>query len=397
MLKSELLEIIAGGEDSYTEFKRDVSQRSDFAGELVAFANTNGGQIIVGVADDGSILGVTNPQQTEEAIVNLARNNCVPSITPIIDRVDIDGHIVFVVQVSRRVGVPHENNSGQCYIRVGSSKRLCTPHERARMLQEASLVHFDESPVARTTVADLDLDAFAKYYQKIFEQPFAEADVPLASMLENMRFLVKDLDGTARLSIAGLLLFGQQPQDFLYYARISAVRWAGIEAGETIIDRQEIMGRLAQQIDQAEAFILRNTRLSTKIEGVRQIDQPEYPRPALREAIVNAVAHRDYSLAGAQILLYIFDDRIEIRSPGVLPNSVTLDNIRTHYSRPRNETLARVLFNLGYVNTLGSGVPRMIRLQQEQAGRAPDFAVGDAQFLVRLWSRYWQTFQQPNQ
>ena len=265
------------------------------------------------------------------------------------------------------------------------------------MLQEASLVHFDESPVARTTVAALDLDAFAKYYQKIFEQPFAEADVPLASMLENMRFLVKDLDGTARLSIAGLLLFGQHPQDFLYYARISAVRWAGIEAGETIIDRQEIMGRLAQQIDRAEAFILRNTRLSTKIEGVRQIDQPEYPRPALREAIVNAVAHRDYSLAGAQILLYIFDDRIEIRSPGVLPNSVTLDNIRTHYSRPRNETLARVLFNLGYVNTLGSGVPRMIRLQQEQAGRTPDFAVGDAQFLVRLWSRYWQTFQQPNQ
>ncbi|MFN8492303.1 MAG: ATP-binding protein [Caldilineaceae bacterium] len=292
MLKSELLEIIAGGEDSYTEFKRDVSQRSDF---------------------------------------------------------------------------------------------------------EASLVHFDESPVARTTVADLDLDTFAKYYQKIFEQPFAEADVPLAAMLENMRFLVKDLDGTARLSIAGLLLFGKQPQDFLYYARISAVRWAGIEAGETIIDRQEIMGRLAPQIDQAEAFILRNTRLSTKIEGVRQIDQPEYPRPALREAVVNAVAHRDYSLASAQILLYIFDDRIEIRSPGVLPNSVTLDNIRTHYSRPRNETIARVLFNLGYVNTLGSGVPRMIRLQQEQAGRAPDFAVGDAQFLVRLWSRYWQTFQQHDQ
>ncbi len=396
MTQAELLEILAMGEDSYVEFKRDISQRSDFAGELVAFANTDGGQVFVGVADDGSILGITNPQQIEEAIINIARNNCVPPITPLINRMDLDGRIVLIVDIPRRLGAPHENNSGQCYIRVGSSKRLCTPHERARMLQEASLVHYEESPVARTTLADWDLDAFAKYYQKIFEQPLTEAEVPLTSMLENMRFLVKTLAGTAHLSLAGLLLFGKQPQDFLYYARISAVRWAGLEAGEIIIDRQEIMGRLADQIDQAEAFILRNTRLSTKIDSVRQTDQLEYPRPALREAIVNAVAHRDYSLAGAQILLYIFDDRIELRSPGTLPNSVTLDNIRTHYSRPRNETVARVLFNLGYVNTLGSGIPRMIRLMQEQTGRAPDFEVSSAQFLVRLWSRYWQIFQPNN-
>lgn len=122
------------------------------------------------------------------------------------------------------------------------------------------------------------------------------------------------------------------------------------------------------------------------IEGVRQTDRREYPRPAIREAIVNAVVHRDYSLDSAQILLYIFDDRIEIRSPGTLPNSVTLDNIRTHYSKPRNETIARILLNLGYVNRLGSGVPRMIRLMRQHVGRAPDFEVNNAQFLVRLWA-----------
>lgn len=393
MTQGELLALIAGGEDSYTEFKRDLSQRSDFAGEIVAFANTQGGQIVVGVADDGNVLGVPDPRQAEETIVNLARNNCIPAIVPLIERVDVAGQVVLVVQVMRRTGVPHENNSGQCFIRVGSSKRLATPHERARMLQEATLVHFDESPVARTTLAELDLEEFAKYYQRIYEQPLAETDVPLPRMLENMRFLVNDIDGELRLSIAGLLLFGQRPQDFFPHAFISAVRWAGVVAGETILDRQEIGGRLAQQIDQAEAFILRNTRLSTVIEGARQLDLPEYPRPALREALVNAVAHRDYSLTNAQILLYIFADRIELRSPGVLPNSVTLDNIRTHYSKPRNETIARVLFNLGYVNRLGSGVPRIIRLMQEHTGRAPDFEVGSAQFLVRLWSKWWQTAQ----
>ncbi len=252
----------------------------------------------------------------------------------------------------------------------------------------SGLLHFDETPVSRTTIEDLDTAAFAHYYRQIFNLELAHAEVPLPRMLANMRFLVPDLGDDKRLSVAGLLLFGNQPQDFLYHARISAVRWAGNVAGEEIIDRQEIGGRLPEQVKQAEAFTLRNTRLSTRIDGVQQEDTYEYPRPVIREALVNAVAHRDYSLSGAQILLYIFADRWELRSPGTLPNGVTLDNIRTHYSKPRNETVARVLFNLGYVNTLGSGVPRMIRLMKEHAGREPGFEVLEQQFLVRLWSRW---------
>jgi ATP-dependent DNA helicase RecG len=206
-------------------------------------------------------------------------------------------------------------------------------------------------------------------------------------MLENMRFLVQDFKGDKRLSVASVLLFGKRPQDFMYHARISAVRWAGNEAGEDIIDRQEITGCLPEQIEHAEAFCWRNTRLSTRIKAVRQEDFYQYPRPVLREAIVNAVAHRDYSLIGAQTLLYIFDDRLEIRSPGTLPNSVTLDNIRTHYSKPRNELVARLLSNLGYVNILGSGIPRIIRLMGELGSHPPDFEVSSSQFLVRLWGR----------
>jgi ATP-dependent DNA helicase RecG len=384
--REQLLEWIAGGEDSFTEFKRDVSQRSDFAGEMIAFANSEGGQILVGVEDDGTIVGVAEPRRVEEAILNIARQNCNPSLLPLIDRVEINGAIVLSVTVPRRLGVPYENNSGQCYIRAGSTKRLCTPHERARLLQMAGLFHFEETPVSRTSIDDLDVAAFGAYYRRIYERPLESAEMPLPRMLENMRLLVTDLDGAHRLSVAGLLLFGKQPQDFLYHARISAVRWLGTEAGETILDRKEIGGRLPEQIDQAEQFVLRNSRLSTIIEGAQQNDRYEYPRPALREAIVNAVAHRDYSIAGAQILCYLFDDRLELRSPGTLPNSVTLDNIRAHYSRPRNELIARVLFNMGYVNTLGSGVPRMIRLIRERAGRDPEFEVSSAQFLVRLWS-----------
>ena len=385
MDKLELYDLIAGGEDSFIEFKRNVTQRTDFADEMIALANTEGGQILVGVDDDASIPGVADERQVEESIVNIARNNCKPALDITIDRVEADRQIVLVVTVPRRAGPPYEDNSGRCYIRVGSSKRLATPEERARLLQAAGLLHFDETPVSRTGLNDMDIDAFGAYYQHIFNQPLSKAEVPLSRMLKNMRFLVYDLNNDERLSVASLLLFGKRPLDFMYHARISAVRWAGNEAGEDIIDRQEIGGRLPQQIKQAEAFCRRNTRLSTHIEAARHEDTYQYPRPVLREAIINAVAHRDYSLAGAQTLLYIFDNRLEIRSPGSLPNSVTLDNIRTHYSKPRNELIARVLFNLGYVNTLGSGIPRMIRLMQQQGSPLPDFEVTSGQFLLRLW------------
>ena len=160
MDRLELYELIAGGEDSYTEFKRDTTQRSDFAGEMVALANTEGGQILVGVDDNGVIVGVSSPQQTEEAIINIARNNCVPSLVPLIDRVDTDQGMVLVVKVPRRDGPPYENNSGQCYIRVGSTKRLASPQERARLLQSAGLIHYDETPVPRTGISDLELGRF---------------------------------------------------------------------------------------------------------------------------------------------------------------------------------------------------------------------------------------------
>jgi ATP-dependent DNA helicase RecG len=254
----------------------------------------------------------------------------------------------------------------------------------------AGLVHYDEIPVPKTEIDDLSLDAFGAYYQRIYEAPLSAAEVPLPRLLENMRFVVRDVEDHARLSLAGLLLFGKRPQDFLYYARISAVRWQGREAGESLIDRQEITGRLPEQIDHAVAFIERNTPLATIIKDVQHTDRPQYPRPVLREAVVNAVAHRDYSVTGAQILLYVFDDRVEVRSPGGLPNTVTLDNIRTHYSKARNETIARVLFNLGYVNSLGSGIPRMIRLMRQHVGREPELdvigqSIAGQQFLVRLW------------
>lgn len=385
MDKLELFERVAAGEDSFTEFKREIGDNDKFANELIAFANTEGGQVFVGVDDDGTIVGIEDLQRTEERIVNIGRDKSVPPMDLLIEKVDVNGKKVIVVHVPQRSGRPYENQRRQCYIRVGSTKRLAD--ERACLLEAAGLFHFEETPVPRTGAADLDEKAFDEYYRRIYEAPLNEAEVPLIRILENMRFAVQDLTGATRLSVAGLLLFGQRPQDYLFHSRVSVVRWAGPEPGEEIIDRQEVLGRLPQIIEATESFILRNTQLSTRITGAQQQDIYQYPRPAIREAIVNAVAHRDYSLSGAQVRIFIFDDRLEAYSPGRLPNGVTLDNVRTHFSKPRNEIIARALLNLGYVNILGSGIPRMIRLTREHSGREPDFELRDDLFVVRLWGR----------
>jgi ATP-dependent DNA helicase RecG len=387
MDKLGLFERIAAGEDSFTEFKREIESPDAFASELIAFANTGGGQILVGVDNAGTIFGVDDPQRTEERIINIGRNNCVPPLDLLIEKVDVNGVKVIVVHVPQRLGRPYENKRGQCFIRVGSTKRLASADERARLPEAAGLFHFEETPVPRTSLEDLDEEAFARYYRRVYEAPLERTEVPLPQTLVNMRFAVQDLTGERRLSVAGLLLFGRRPQDHLFYSRISVVRWAGLEAGEEIIDRQEVLGQLPQLIEAAESFILRNTQLSTHIASARQQDFYQYPRPAVREAIVNAVAHRDYSLSGSQIRVFIFNDRLEVYSPGRLPNGVTLNNIRTHFSKPRNEIIARALLNLGYVNVLGSGIPRMIRLMREHGGREPDFELRDELFFVRLWGR----------
>jgi len=386
MDKLQLYELIAGGEDSFVEFKRDVSQRSDFAAEMVAFANTQGGRILVGVDDDGTIFGVADAKKTEEAILNISRDNVVPALQITIDRVNDNDKTVLVVQVPRRAGHPYENNSGQCHIRVGSTKRLATPQERARLLQAAGLVHFDETPVPGTSVGDFDIAAFEVFLQKALSTSVAETNLPFQQLLLNRRLMSPDLDDVPRLSVGGLLLFGRDPQKHMPQARISAVCWKGDVTGETILDRQEITGRLPQLIDQAETFLRRNTTQASQIQGFKREDRPQYPIEALREAVVNAVAHRDYSRETAQIRLFIFDSRIEIHSPGGLPNSVTLENMKTGFSASRNRLIVQLLFNLGYMGSFGTGIPRMFRLMKDNNSAEPKLVISDAEFTVTLFA-----------
>lgn len=318
--------------------------------------------------------------------MNICRQNCIPAVRPLVELVEVNGKIVLVLEV-QGPDRPYKTNRGVYHIRVGSTKREASQQELMRIFQRAGAIYYDEQPVVDTGLDDLDLSFFENYYQQQFDGVLEEAGVALPDLLKNMKLLTEQ-NGTLLLTVAGLLLFGKDPQRHLPYTRLSAIRFAGTEVSEQMDDRKEITGKLSEIIDQTLVFIRRNTRTAAKIEGLKREDLPQYDEIALREAVVNAVAHRDYSITGSQIRLFIFDDRIEIRSPGRLPNTITLENIRVGVHAERNPRLCTILTHLGYMSDIGTGIPRLIiRLTKRLSGREPEFETVDEEFRVHIWAR----------
>ena len=382
-----------GSEDQQREFKRLIDNPESLAGEIVAFANSEGGTLYLGVDDNGSVVGVDDAEATFQTLVNICRDRCIPPISPTIETQTIAGKALIVLTVAPALNrlKPYRTAGGRFYIRVGKDKKDATGRELVRIAQAAGELHYDESPVLGASLADLSLPAFEAYHELQYglalEAQLAQSGITLATLLRNLR-LLHELDGEQVLSVAALLVFGESPQRFMPQSRLSAVAFAGNDEDSDILDRREITGRLPQIIDETRLFLERNIRVPAREHGFGREDLWLYDRKALGEAVVNAVAHRDYSLSGSQIRLFLFGDRIEVRSPGRLPNSITLENIRLGVHAERNRAIATFLTQLGYMSAIGTGVPRLIiRLSRELSGREPEFALVGEELRVRIWAR----------
>lgn len=390
---ADVLAEIAHGEGQQREFKRQIDNPESVADEIVAFANSDGGALYLGVDDSGRVVGVSDAEATFQALTNICRDRCIPPISPVIEQLTVNNHEVVVLTVRPELNrqKPYRTAGGRFYIRVGKDKKDATGRELIRIAQAAGELHYDESPVLGTSLADLDRAAFAAYHQLQFglslEAHLEQSGMELTTLLRNLR-LLHDLDGEWALSVAGLLVFGQTPQRFMPHSRLSAVAFAGDNEDSDILDRREIVGRLPTIIDDTRAFLERNIRAPAREHGFGREDILLYDRKAVGEAVVNAVAHRDYSLSGSQIRVFLFRDRLEVRSPGRLPNSVTLENIKLGVHVERNRAIATLLTQLGYMSAIGTGVPRLIvRLSRALAGREPDFELVGEELRVRIWAR----------
>lgn len=388
------------GEDSHWEFKQlefagdkpKSPRRDELADEFAAFANTDGGTVLCGVTDSGEVQGMSRAQMDalERILVEICTDAIKPPIRPTILRREVEEGQPFLL-----VGIPkgadvHESPGG-CYLRVGSTKRKMTNDERLRLAQrrgQARFLWLDKQPIPETGFGTLD-----EALWKPLLSP--EGAINPESALEKMGLLTRDENETTRATAAGVLLCSRTPEQWLPNACITATCYRGEARASGQIDTQTITGPLNEQIENALAFAIRNMRVGAYKNPAR-IDLPQYSEAALFEAIVNAVAHRDYSIRSSRIRVSMFAERIEINSPGGLPNNLTLDSMELRQST-RNETIASVLGRIPVRNVRGAGnrqffmerrgdgVPTIRRETQELSGKLPEYRlIDDAELSLKI-------------
>jgi len=367
---------IQDGEGLNTEFKTSAGYSDDLAADLIAFANTSGGVILFGVSDDGEIVGIEEIDKLGKLLDNISRDKCVPPLTILPEKLMVDEKAVLVVHVPTGAERPYSTNRGVHYIRTFSGRRQASREELLRIFQAAQSLYYDEQVIAQADLAALDYSYFEYFLMQAYGKKLEDFHVGKEQLLTNLR-LVKDGHPT----LAGLLLLGREPQTFLPYAQINAAQFAGIDVVDAPSDRKDLTGKLADQLEGAMRFLNVHLRVQHKINGFEPERFPELPEEALREALVNALVHRDYTVRGP-IRLFVFRDRIEIHSPGKPPNSVELETMRLGAHVPRNPMLMSHFAKLGYVTSLGSGIPRMIRLVAQKIGKEPDLIVRDFETVV---------------
>lgn len=360
METEELLAIIARDEDSRHQFKADVNNASSLAAEMVAFSNSAGGLILIGVNNnDGSRSGLTRDDigRINQIIANAATNNVRPPINPVTENIQLPDGLVIVVHVERGISRPYLDTQGFIWVKNGSDKRKVTAREELqRMFQEAALIHADETPVGGSSVADIDLDFFDAFFEKEYGEWVEDQDASRVQLLENM-----NLAKNGELNICGALLFASRPQLRLPVFIVKAVAFPGIDIeGEHYIDSQDINGKLSDVFQRVLSFVLANIRYMQNEQGINSVGEPEIPRVVFEELVANALIHRDYFVS-APVKVLVFVDRIEILSPGHLPNNLTIENIKMGNSNVRNPILASFAPKVLPYRGLGSGIKRAIK------------------------------------
>lgn len=371
----ELRERIARGENLHTDFKERLDSPDDLAKDLVCFANTDGGQLIVGVSKDQRVVGVDDPDAVNRLVDNVAFNNCEPPVSVIQEVLHDDGKRVVIVNIPKGDQRPYRTNRGVYYVRTTSGCFQASREELLRLFQATESLYYDETPLPRLTLADLDLDAFDRYLERTGQ---AELMFDRTRLLRNWRLLSRD-----HPTIAGVVLFGRDPQRHLPFAQINAARFPGTDTSAEPSDRKDLTGRLLDVIDQAERFLYLHLPVPHKIRGFEPEPRPELPKEALREAIVNAVAHRDYTVHGP-VRLFILDDRIEVHAPGRAPNTVDEEAMRAGVHVVRNPRIYARLSDAGLVTRAGTGVRRIIRLVREATGLDIGIAIREFEVLLTM-------------
>ncbi|MBF0397617.1 MAG: putative DNA binding domain-containing protein [Desulfobacterales bacterium] len=340
MIKSTMLEIIKNGESSKIEFKTEDVHPNTLAEEIVSFVNLEGGTILIGVNDSGEVIGCSH-KDIEEFIINICRNNIKPSIIPVIEKIEID------------------------------KKRV------------RNMLQFDETPVIKASMESIDTFKVNTYLAKLGQSSLYEDNKEsLKNDLINLSILI-NVDNNLFPSLSGILAFGKNPQKYFPSYNIMCGAYLGNDFLSDTISEKELTGTLDELIEDSIAFLkLTMTQKITIEDNLRRKDSYIYPVEGLREAIVNALCHRDYTISGSSIRLFLFKNRLEIHSPEGLPNTLTIENM-FYRQFTRNQSIASFLTGSGYMERRGKGLLRMKKIC-EQNGLKCEFSIlsDNSEFIV---------------
>lgn len=391
---TELLEKIYLGEDATIEFKRALPHRNSLADEIAAFANARGGVILIGVDDNGEIIGVDRHalDTAEKTVIEICADSIEPIVLIFTEKLRIDDKNLLKIEVPRSLFV-HKTANGY-FMRQGSSKREMPTEQLARLFQtrsQARIIVFDEQFVPNTDKETLR----EPLYQRFLTEGSPEDEMD--DLLLKRHLLVKDGEQN-RASVAGMLMCHEKPDDYLYNSFIQAVHYLSTEKDANYqLDAKDFKGPLDQQIIDAFKFVQKYTAVAAR-KVIGRIDYPEYSMRAVFEAIVNAVVHRDYSKTGSKIRLFMFDGRLELYSPGALANTVTVDNLR--YSQAtRNELLARLLSEIRldddmerlvkrkhFLERRGEGVGIILNESETLSGKTPIYEMFGEELRLTIFA-----------
>ena len=402
MTPSELAELLRRGEDSMLEFKRDDVRSHDLAKELATFLNLAGGTVLLGVDDAAAIVGSTR-DDLETWVAELCRTKIEPPVVPLMSWVRDagPGRNVLAVHVPAGPDKPYarvHNGRRTYYIRAGSTSQEASREELERMFQASGRLHYGMKPVPGADWSAFDHRRLRDYFIRVLQ-----SDTPQDSdragwegLLTNVDLMTESADRCVATT-DGLLLFGSRPQRFLPQSGIRAICYPGknrdyaARADEDIRGPMVLLGSAAGElteigvVERALDFVRRNTETTAVLDRGRRIDRREYPEDVIRELVVNALVHRDYSIAGADIMLEIFTDRLEVTSPGRLPNTVTPEGMRNGLRYARNQTLVNVMRDYAYMEARGMGVRnKIIPGMRAHNGTEPELIAEEHRFIVRL-------------
>ena len=409
MLRAELLEIIANGENSGVEFKRDDVRPEQLAREVVALANFQGGRILLGVEDDGSVSGLLR-KNTEEWVMNVFRDKIHPMILPFYEEAQLeDSKRVGIISFPSGISKPYVLRQGgreDIYIRVGSTSQLASREQQSRLFALGGMLHAELMPVAGTSMESLDSARLLNYLKHIIGDPdIPENEEQWLERLLGLGFLARTPTGEVVTTIAGLLLFGIAPRRYLRQAGVRVMVFKGEEKSyEAVLDETldgPMVGRLevgpsgSKQLVDAGLIERLASTLRPFIskegdsvdENMRRDKSWLYPWDAVREVVVNALAHRDWTRF-LDVEVACYSDRMEVLSPGALPNSMTIDKMKAGQRSPRNLLIVEVLRDYGYVDARGMGIrTKVIPLMRQANGSDPEFLATEDFLKSTLYRR----------